>query len=169
MSREWVVLLLLFHTPILGLQFVLPLPPPPLHHLQKKTSMQYAFPLAHLCPGTQGCWHVKHSLFILSSCFLGHSLFSLVQESFFHGFLPSLKLEGKFGLGGYLVVGNTFCKYLVKFMASFNVVVLWDFTSLIKYSYSPSLNNKTNLAIDTSETITEIFSNSNIYASWVPT
>ena len=47
-------------------------------------------------------------------------LFSLAKEYFFHGFLPSLNLEEKLGLGGYLVLGNTFYKYLVKFMASSN-------------------------------------------------
>ena len=70
---------------------------------------------------------------------------------------------------GHLVLGNTFCKSLFKFMASFNVVGLWDFTSPLKGYVNPLVKSKTNLAIDTSETITESFSNSNIYASGVPT
>ena len=52
-------------------------------------------------------------------------------------------------LGGYLVLGNTLCKSLIKFMKSFNVDSLWDFTSPIKGSLNPLINNKTNLAIDT--------------------
>ena len=36
MSQEWVVLILLLHTPLLGLQVFLPPPPPPIHHIQKK-------------------------------------------------------------------------------------------------------------------------------------
>ena len=68
-----------------------------------------------------------------------------------------------------MVLGNTFYKFLVKFMESFNVVGLWDFMSPLKGSVNNSINIKTNLFIETSETITERFSNSNIYASGVPT
>ena len=46
---------------------------------------------------------------------------------------------------------------------------LWDFTSPMKDYVNPSEKNKTNLAINTSETIIERFSNYDIYASGVPT
>ena len=56
-----------------------------------------------------------------------------------------------------MILGNTFCKSLVKFMASFNAAGLWDFMSPFKGSINPSVNRKTNLTIYTSETITETF------------
>ena len=75
--------------------------------------------------------------------FLGPSLFSLTKESLLYGFLHSFNLEGKLSLARYLVLGITFYRSLVKFMESFKVVGLWDFTITFKGYTNTSVYSRT--------------------------